>query len=149
MTWVLVGVAILLATAAVLATAFQPMVFAMGALNAAMRRAGNIPVSLTFVTGVLVRFGQGLGDFLTRRITGWSWLAQGSPWGRADQRRDDRQRGLHADRRSGYLGPDHRSRPPWGVVRDRAATGLTIGRSGACLSSHGSGNLRHLTKGHP
>jgi uncharacterized membrane protein YoaK (UPF0700 family) len=80
MTWVLVGVAILLGTAAVLATAFQPMVFAMGALNAAMRRAGNIPVSLTFVTGVLVRFGQGLGDFMTRRITGRSWLAQGSPW---------------------------------------------------------------------
>jgi uncharacterized membrane protein YoaK (UPF0700 family) len=80
MTWVLVGVAILLGTAAVLATAFQPMVLAMGALNAAMRRAGNIPVSLTFVTGVLVRFGQGLGDFMTRRITGRSWLAQGSPW---------------------------------------------------------------------
>ena len=52
----------------------------MGALNASMHRAGNIPVSLTFVTGVLVRFGQGLGDFLTRRSTGWSWLAQASPW---------------------------------------------------------------------
>jgi len=53
---------------------------AMGALNASMHRAGKIPVSLTFVTGVLVRFGQGLGDFLARRSTGWKWLAQASPW---------------------------------------------------------------------
>jgi uncharacterized membrane protein YoaK (UPF0700 family) len=80
MTWVLVSVAILLAIAAALETAAQPMVFAMGALNAAMRRAGSIPISLTFVTGVLVRFGQGIGDFLTRRVTGWNWLAQGTPW---------------------------------------------------------------------
>ena len=47
-----------LAIAAVLATAPEPMVFAMGALNASMHRAGSIGVSLTFVTGVLVRFGQ-------------------------------------------------------------------------------------------
>jgi uncharacterized membrane protein YoaK (UPF0700 family) len=80
MTWVLIGVAILLAIAAALGTAAEPMVFAMGALNAAMRRAGSIPISLTFVTGVLVRFGQGIGDFLTRRVTGWNWLAQGTPW---------------------------------------------------------------------
>ena len=80
MTWVLVGVAILLAIAAALGTAAEPMVFAMGALNAAMRRAGSIPISLTFVTGVLVRFGQSLGDFLTRRLTGWNWFAQGTPW---------------------------------------------------------------------
>jgi uncharacterized membrane protein YoaK (UPF0700 family) len=80
MTWVLIGVAILLVIAAALGTAAEPMVFAMGALNAAMRRAGSIPISLTFVTGVLVRFGQGIGDFLTRRVTGWNWLAQGTPW---------------------------------------------------------------------
>jgi uncharacterized membrane protein YoaK (UPF0700 family) len=80
MTWVLIGVVILLATAAVLATAPEPMVLAMGALNASMHRAGNVPVSLTFVTGVLVRFGQGLGDFLTGRSTGWNWLAQATPW---------------------------------------------------------------------
>jgi uncharacterized membrane protein YoaK (UPF0700 family) len=80
MTWILVGVAMLLAIAAVLATAPEPMVLAMGALNASMHRAGKVPISLTFVTGVLVRFGQGLGDFLTRRSTGWSWLAQASPW---------------------------------------------------------------------
>jgi uncharacterized membrane protein YoaK (UPF0700 family) len=80
MTWVLAGVTILLAVSGVLATAAEPMVLAMGALNASMRRAGSIPVSLTFVTGVLVRFGQGLGDFLTRRTTGFNWLLQAVPW---------------------------------------------------------------------
>lgn len=79
-TCVLVSVAILLAIAGVLSTAPEPMVLAMGALNAAMHRAGNIPVSLTFVTGVLVRFGQGLGDFLMRRARGWNWLVQAIPW---------------------------------------------------------------------
>jgi len=80
MTWVLTGVALLLAIAAVLRTAPEPMVFAMGALNASMHRAGKVPVSLTFVTGVLIRFGQGLGKLLTRRATGWNWLAQAVPW---------------------------------------------------------------------
>jgi uncharacterized membrane protein YoaK (UPF0700 family) len=80
MTWVLIGVALLLTIAAVLATVPEPMVFAMGALNASMHRAGNIPVSLTFVTGILVRFGQGLGNFLLGRVTGWNWLAQATPW---------------------------------------------------------------------
>jgi uncharacterized membrane protein YoaK (UPF0700 family) len=80
MSWVLAGVTVLLTIAALLATAPEPMVFAMGALNASMHRAGNIPVSLTFVTGVLVRFGQGLGDFLTRRSGDLKWLAQAVPW---------------------------------------------------------------------
>jgi uncharacterized membrane protein YoaK (UPF0700 family) len=80
MSWVLAGVTVLLTIAALLAAAPEPMVFAMGALNASMHRAGSIPVSLTFVTGVLVRFGQGLGDFLTRRTSEWKWLAQAVPW---------------------------------------------------------------------
>jgi uncharacterized membrane protein YoaK (UPF0700 family) len=80
MTWVLTGVTMLLSTAAALATPPEPMVLAMGALNASLRRAGNIPVSLTFVTGVLVRFGQGLGDFLVGRATGFNWLLQAVPW---------------------------------------------------------------------
>jgi len=80
MTWVLAGVAILLAVAAIAQGAAEPMVFAMGAMNAAMRRAGNTPVSLTFVTGTLVRFGQGLGDFLARRARSWIWSAQATPW---------------------------------------------------------------------
>jgi uncharacterized membrane protein YoaK (UPF0700 family) len=80
MTSALLGVAILLAIAAILTAAPEPMVIAMGALNASMHRAGNILVSLIFVTGVMVRFGQGLGDFLARRLTGWIWLTQASPW---------------------------------------------------------------------
>jgi uncharacterized membrane protein YoaK (UPF0700 family) len=80
LTWVLIGVAILLAIAGALGTSPEPMVVAMGALNAAMHRAGSILVSLTFVTGVLVRFGQGLGDFITRRTRGWNWLVQAVPW---------------------------------------------------------------------
>jgi uncharacterized membrane protein YoaK (UPF0700 family) len=78
--WHMTGVALLLMIAALLATAPEPMIFAMGVLNSSMHRAGNIPVSLTFVTGVLVRFGQGLGNFLTRRTAGSNWLAQAAPW---------------------------------------------------------------------
>jgi Protein of unknown function (DUF1275) len=77
---VLVGVKIFLAIAAVLAGAPEPMVLARGALNASMHHAENIPVSLTFVTGTLVRFGQRFGDFPTRRQTRWHWLLQASPW---------------------------------------------------------------------
>jgi len=80
MTWVLICVAILLAIGAIIGAAAEPMVFAMGAMNAAMRRAGSTPVSLTFVTGTLVRFGQGLGDLLVRHAKGWSWVAQATPW---------------------------------------------------------------------
>jgi uncharacterized membrane protein YoaK (UPF0700 family) len=80
LVWVLVTVVLLLVLAGVLDAAAEPMVLAMGALNASLRRAGNIPVSLTFVTGVLVRFGQGLGDFLTGRATGTVWLLQAVPW---------------------------------------------------------------------
>jgi uncharacterized membrane protein YoaK (UPF0700 family) len=80
LTIVLAAVAVLLAGAAIFDTAPVPMVLAMGALNAAMHRAGNIPVSLTFVTGTLVRFGQGLGDFLVGRANGWNWIEQALPW---------------------------------------------------------------------
>jgi hypothetical protein len=39
MTWVLIGVALFLAIAPVLATVPEPMVFAVGALNASMHAA--------------------------------------------------------------------------------------------------------------
>jgi uncharacterized membrane protein YoaK (UPF0700 family) len=80
LTAVLAAVAVLLAAAAIFDSAPVPMVLAMGALNAAMHRAGNITVSLTFVTGTLVRFGQGLGDFLAGRADGWGWVAQALAW---------------------------------------------------------------------
>jgi len=53
---------------------------AMGALNAAVQHAGKATVSLTFVTGALVRFGQGLGALLLGRTGGWLWTAQAVPW---------------------------------------------------------------------
>ncbi len=56
------------------------LTLAMGALNAAMVHAGAVTVSITFVTGALVRFGQGLGALLVGRTGGWLWLAQAVPW---------------------------------------------------------------------
>src|SRR5271154_4539720 len=73
-------VGLLLAAAAAFGKGPEPMVLAMGALNASMHRAGNVAVSLTFVTGTLVKFGQGLGDFLTGWGTGWAWVEQALPW---------------------------------------------------------------------
>ncbi|HEY1259215.1 MAG TPA: YoaK family protein [Stellaceae bacterium] len=80
LTAVLATVTVLLAIAAAAATRPEPMVLAMGALNASMHRAGNVGVSLTYVTGTLVKLGQGFGDFLARRAQGWDWLVQASPW---------------------------------------------------------------------
>jgi uncharacterized membrane protein YoaK (UPF0700 family) len=54
------------------------MTFAMGTLNAAM--AGSVKVSITFVTGALVKFGQGIGDLLCGQAKDWSWLQQAVPW---------------------------------------------------------------------
>ena len=56
------------------------LALAMGALNAAMQHAGKTTVSITFVTGALVRFGQGLGNLLLGRTGGWLWTAQAVPW---------------------------------------------------------------------
>ena len=97
LTCVLAMVAVLLAAAAVFGTAPEPMVVAMGALNASMHRAGKVAVSLTFVTGTLVKFGQGLGDFLTRRGAGWAWMEQAMPMGGVDRRRGCRRRWVCAD----------------------------------------------------
>ncbi|MGH7113990.1 MAG: YoaK family protein [Stellaceae bacterium] len=80
LTAVLAVVIALLAASAALGTAPKPLVLAMGALNAAMHRAGNVRVNLTFVTGTLVRFGQGLGDLLVGRPLGWVWIEQAVPW---------------------------------------------------------------------
>jgi uncharacterized membrane protein YoaK (UPF0700 family) len=80
LTAVLAMVAVLLALSALFDTAPLPMVFAMGALNAAMHRAGDVSVSLTYVTGTLVKFGQGLGDVVAGRARGWVWAEQALPW---------------------------------------------------------------------
>ncbi len=56
------------------------LVVAMGALNAAMSRVGSASVSLTYVTGALVKFGQGAGNWLTGRRADLSWLLQAPMW---------------------------------------------------------------------
>ena len=55
-------------------------VLAMGALNAAISRIGEASVSLTYVTGTLVKLGQGLGRTLTGAPAGWAWLWQLPMW---------------------------------------------------------------------
>ena len=54
---------------------------AMEALNAAISKVGAASVSLTYVTGALVKFGQGLGDWVTGQRADWSWLIQAAMWG--------------------------------------------------------------------
>ena len=49
-------------------------VVAMGALNNAFSRKGEVLVGVTYMTGALVRFGQGLAARLTgREQPGWLW----------------------------------------------------------------------------
>ena len=97
LTCVLAAVAVLLAAAAVFGTAPEPMVLAMGALNASMHRAGKVAVSLTFVTGTLVKFGQGLGDFLTGRGAGLGLGGAGLALGGVDRRSGCRRRRICTD----------------------------------------------------
>jgi len=52
----------------------------MGVLNAAVHEVGGVRVSLTFVTGALVRFGTGLADVLRGQATSWDWLWQLLLW---------------------------------------------------------------------
>ncbi len=56
------------------------LVLAMGALNAAMSKVGSAGVSLTYVTGALVKFGQGAGNWVTGRRADLSWLLQAPMW---------------------------------------------------------------------
>jgi len=55
-------------------------VLAMGALNATMSNVGSANVSLTFVTGALVKFGQGLGNSLNGHRAETPWLLQAPMW---------------------------------------------------------------------
>lgn len=83
---VLLAVALLLAVAAgwsgdgLPTGAMAATVLAMGMLNAALSRAGDISVGLTYVTGALARFGHGLGDALAGGAGGAGWREQAMPW---------------------------------------------------------------------
>lgn len=66
-------------------------VLAMGAINNAFRRDGEVAVGLTYMTGALVRFGQGLaGRLIGKPLSGglahlvlWASLASGAVAGAA------------------------------------------------------------------
>ena len=56
------------------------MTSAMGALNAATQHAGPVQVRVTYMTGTLVKLGQGLGRLLCGSQKDWTWLQQAVPW---------------------------------------------------------------------
>jgi uncharacterized membrane protein YoaK (UPF0700 family) len=62
------------------ALTLRSLPLAMGVLNAAVHEVGGVKVSLTFVTGTLVRFGTGLADLLRGQLTSWAWLWQLALW---------------------------------------------------------------------
>ncbi|WP_146101963.1 YoaK family protein [Rhodopila globiformis] len=80
------GVVTLVVAVMLAAAAFRPvttagvLAVAMGILNAAMHRAGAVGVSLTYVTGVLVKFAQGLGHVACGRPPDPFWYLQGVLW---------------------------------------------------------------------
>lgn len=84
----LLAMGAVLALTAHTAAMMAMLVLAMGALNTALRQ-GETPVALTYLTGALVRIGQGLGGLVTgRREPGlasfiglWLALAFGAAFG--------------------------------------------------------------------
>ena len=60
--------------------AIESLVLAMGVLNASVHQVGRIKVSLTFVTGTLVRFGTGLADWLSGQAPAQDWLWPVTLW---------------------------------------------------------------------
>jgi len=76
---------VVIANLLVLATALPPttitsLVLAMGVLNASVHQVGRVKVSLTFVTGTLVRFGAGLADWLSDAAPAHDWLWPVTLW---------------------------------------------------------------------
>lgn len=72
-------------TMAFTATALGALVVAMGALNNTFQRGGEVSVGLTYMTGALVRMGQGIALALSGRpgewrghLALWSGLASGA-----------------------------------------------------------------------
>ncbi len=56
------------------------LTFAMGMLNASMQQAGPVSVSVTYVTGTLVKLGRGLGMLAIGQAENADWLLQAVPW---------------------------------------------------------------------
>jgi uncharacterized membrane protein YoaK (UPF0700 family) len=62
------------------AAAIVPVAIAMGAQNATLRHVGDVTVSLTYVTGTLVKLGQSLADALLGRSGRWTWTIYAVMW---------------------------------------------------------------------
>lgn len=60
------------------AVALAPLPLAMGLQNATARRMNKMGVGLTFVTGTLVRLGEGLAEATVSRS--WEWLRPALTW---------------------------------------------------------------------
>ncbi len=56
------------------------LTLAMGVLNASVHEVGGLKVSLTFMTGTLVKFGAGLANLLSGHHESWDWLWQVTLW---------------------------------------------------------------------
>ncbi len=72
----------LLLSIPVLLPAFEipAFVVAMGALNAFMNSVDGVAISLTYVTGTLVKIGQGLGRAACGQVSNLTWLWQLPMW---------------------------------------------------------------------
>lgn len=74
---VLLAIAGLLGVAGATPLGLWALVLSMGMLNAAVHQSGSTTLSLTYVTGTLVKVGVGLADWLGGRglPAGWAWQA--------------------------------------------------------------------------
>ncbi|WP_151088303.1 YoaK family protein [Hymenobacter baengnokdamensis] len=76
----LLTAALLLLAHTVPAATIAGLTLGMGTLNASVHQVGRIKVSLTFVTGTLVRMGTGLAEWLSGRAPAQDWLWPGTLW---------------------------------------------------------------------
>jgi uncharacterized membrane protein YoaK (UPF0700 family) len=60
--------------------AIEGLTLGMGVLNASVHEVSGTKVSLTFVTGTLVKFGTGLANLLRGQHDSWDWLWQLALW---------------------------------------------------------------------
>lgn len=76
---VLLGAAALCGRAGAMVAACGLAVLAMGAENAVFERDGEVSIGLTYMTGTLVKAGQGAARALLGG-PGWAWLPHGLLW---------------------------------------------------------------------
>jgi hypothetical protein len=123
LTWVLIGVTILLAIAGALGASPEPMVLAMGALNAATHRREHSG-ELDLCDWGAGSIWPGIGRFHHTSHERMELARASRTLGRADHRCDARRRGLPADWRGGNLGSGRLRRPHRRLFGDDPAARL-------------------------